>query len=142
MHTAVRKFSRYIRIRVGKLIIGNRFRNLTIKEWKSIQFILTQIWRQVKHCGFIGTKNSWNKTSIPWTPCIKILSILIFTNFKMLVSTTFNSKKETIGSMCKASIFIIVLREILPPQSEVEHSYMFISIINVLLPFPCTLSYC
>ena len=35
--------------------------------------------------------------------------------------------------MSKASIFIIVLREILPPQSEVEHSYMFISIINEIL---------
>ena len=33
------KFSRYIRIREGKLIIGNRLRNLSIKEWKSIQSI-------------------------------------------------------------------------------------------------------
>ena len=42
--------------------------------------------------------------------------------------------------MSKASIFIIVLREILPPQSEVEHSSMFISVINVLL-FLYTISY-
>ena len=27
-------------------------------------------------------KSLVNKTSIPWTPCIKILSVLIFTNLK------------------------------------------------------------